>query len=171
MSYTRLAPRGLFAALLLLGPLCGCGGSGSSTPVNTGPVTSAPRTFNNLQFTLTADKSMYKVGESINFTVNIQNVGTQPVQELVGNPFTIITVTQGTQAVWHTPSPISNGGQGVPSYTLQPGDNQTFKTTWPQTALSSGKQVTAGQYTASAQINDFAQALPLSNSIQITIIP
>ena len=180
MRHTRLAPFGLFAALLLLGLLTGCGGSGSSTPVNTGPVTSAPRTVNGLQFTLTADKSVYKVGETVNFTFVVKNIGTQPIPYSASSPVADASVTHGSQVVWQY-SHVYSGGLGGFSTMLQPGDTTltTFPITWKQT-YTDGGQVPTGQYALTSWFNPImlngtelhpadTQASLYANPIPITI--
>ena len=181
MFYSRFAPLRtgvLCACLLPLGLLTGCGGGSSSsatiTPVNTGPVTSTPRTNNGLQYTLASDKSVYKVGEVVNLTFTLANVGSQSVSEIVGQPNVLVAVSQGTQVVWQTPNITSGGGAGfaVGSTGLASGAALTYQASWPQTATSSGKQVAVGQYTITATLNDEASsAHQPTNPIQIAVAP
>lgn len=155
--------------------LAGCGGGSSSTPatpVNTGPVTSAPRTANGLQYTLTADKSVYKVGEAVNLTYTLTNVSSQSVSETVGSPGVIVTVMQGSQLVWRTPQPPIYGGGGFGTgFGLPPSSSHMYTATWPQTATNSGKQVAAGQYFITAILNDESSDHQPTNPIQVTVAP
>ncbi len=177
MSNTRFVPlrtAALCACLLPFALLTGCGGGSSSTPVtpvNTGPVTSAPRSSNGLQYTLTADKSVYKVGEAVNLTYTSTNTSTQPITDVIGLPNVFATVTQGNQVIWRTPALVGTGGAGFgPSSSIPPGASSTYQATWPQTIGTSGTQAAPGQYAITATLNDTAIGQP-TNPIQITIVP
>lgn len=172
MSTTRFVPlrtAALCACLLPFALLTGCGGGSSSTPatpVNTGPVTSMPRTANGLQYTLSSDKSVYKVGETVNLTFTLANVSSQPIGETVGRPGVIVTVTQGGHAIWQTPQPpLYGGGTYGHGYNLLPGTSQTYTATWPQTTGT----LAAGQYTLTATLTDEASDHLPTDPIQITL--
>lgn len=115
MFNTRFVPLrtiALCACLLSFIPLAGCGGSASSNtpvsaaPVNTGPVISAPRTSNGLQFTLSANKSTYAVGELVGLTFAVTNTTTQPVAiaaSSYANQNDLFQALQNNKVVWTLP--------------------------------------------------------------------
>ena len=95
----------LCACLLPLGLLTGGGGGSSSTSSN-GVVTSAPRTASGLQFTLSANKSSYAVGEAVQLTLSVKNTSTQPITIAPSNyavPDAIFKAVQNNQVLWTSP--------------------------------------------------------------------
>ena len=106
MFTTHVVPlrASLFCTCLLLLLLCGCGGgSSSSTSADNGPVTSSPRTSNNLQFTLTTNKAVYARGETVQCAFAVKNVGTQSVSTNSGEGFYQFSVYQGSSLVGPNP--------------------------------------------------------------------
>ncbi len=195
MSNTRSVPlraAALCACLLSSALLTGCGGSSSSSsttlPVTTnadGSVSSTPRSSNGLQFTLTANKSSYAVGEIVRLTLAIKNTSTQPVTVAASNytaQDVLFQALQNNQVVGTS----AQGGDAVispaasPTYTVSAGQTLTQSGFWFQASDATDQQVAPGTYTlrgylTTANINgvgftkEQAQANLASNSLPITI--
>ncbi len=177
-SFTRRSLLGAAGALLALGALAGCGGSGSSsTPLNNNPVTSAPRTTNNLQFTLSADRTVYARNTPANITFAVKNVSTSPISVTYttdGPDF--VQIAQGGTAAWSAQNGSGNTAQVL---TFAAGETKTFTETWNQMNLQTGAQAKSGTYNVDAQlratqINGVTVSAQVSrdlsaNTIQITI--
>ncbi len=156
MSNTRFVPlrtAALCACLLSSALLTGCGG-GSSTPTATtttnGPVTSATRTYNNLQFTLSADKAVYASRDKPTFTLTVKNVGTQSVTFDYSDGQTYrFNVSQNAQLVSTYPQ---GAGQVFTSIQFVPGETKVFTGSWNQMFDATGQHAPAGQYTVTAYL-------------------
>ena len=184
--FVPLCTVALCACLLPSALLCGCGGS-SSTPVTVaatqtinadGTVTSAPRTYNNLQFTLTTNKAAYARGEAVQCTFAIKNIGAQTVTTNSSEGFYRYGVYQGGNLVGPE---LQGGGAVAYPLTFAPGETKTFTDTWDQKSQQN-TAVAAGAYTLkfwlSATFLDNApitstqaQTLLTTNAVSITVQP
>ena len=160
MFFSRRALLRLLAVAGLLALLSGCGGddnTGASAPTNNGPVTSAPRQSNGLEFTLSANKSVYAVGEHVVLTLSVTNRGSQPI---VAGEFggladpRYFAVFKGQQRVWFYPQTGTGGGVGR-TVTYAPSETQTYTVEWDQTNGENSQALGAGQYTLLAGIRPF----------------
>ena len=183
MSNSRFAffRASLLCVFLLLPTLiCGCSSgssSSTSTPINNGPLTSATRTYNSLQFTLTTDKTVYKIGDAVHFTLTVKNISAQPLSYSVGFPVADAAVTQQSRDVWQF-SLTGGGGDSIGSGVLQPAATNTYTFTWDQTRQSDSAQVSPGQCTLTSWFNPIllngspvanTRTNLVSNPIQITV--
>ncbi len=153
MFNTRFVPlrtAALCACLLSSALLTGCGG-GSSTPTTSvlpttnadGSLTSAPRSYNHLQFTLTTNKAVYATGEAVQFTLTITNTGTQAITITVYGATTGRQVLQGNTMIF--PGPGEGQGAVIHTITYAPGETKTYTDTWAQKNMQNA-QVAPGQY-------------------------
>ena len=177
LGSSRRSLFGAMGALLAVGLLAGCGGGGSSTTLNSNPVTSTPRTVDNLQFTLSADKTVYASSAPVNITFTVKNVSAAPITvtyATLGPDF--IQVAQGGTATWS-----AQNGTGAPPQvlTFAAGETKTFTEIWNHQNLETGAQASGGKYNVDAQlrataINGATVAAQASrdlaaNTIQVTI--
>lgn len=177
LSLSRRSLLGVMGALLAVGLLSGCDGGGSSTPLNNNLVTSTPRTVGNLQFTLSADRTVYARNTPVNITFTIKNVSADPISvtyATVGPDF--VQIASGGTAAWS-----AQNGAGAPSQvlTFAAGETKTFTETWNQMNLQTGQQVRSGTYNVDAQLRAtqingatvVAQASRdlAANTIQVTV--
>lgn len=145
----------LLTLLLLASSLLGCGDSSAPVPSRSGPVTSRPRQFGSLQFTLSAPKATYAFGEAVPLTLAIKNVGTQPLSMVrASSQLYDIQVTQGEMVVWQQ-SLVSTYHKSVDMMVFAPNETKIYSvdtvkspeaTSWRQKDLQ-GSPVPAGQYT------------------------
>ena len=174
----------LCACVLLLGLLTGCGG-GSSSASGNNPVTSTSRTSNGLQFTLSANKSRYAIGEVVQITLSVKNTSAQPITIAPSNyalPDAIFKAIQNNQVSWTSPQGGASGNSGLsnPNFMLAAGQTQATDVKWYQTSDVTNQQVAPGTYTLQAYLTtasvngvpftpEQAQASLAASPIQITI--
>ncbi len=159
MSNTRfvaLRTAALCACLLSSPLLTGCGGGSSSTSTpnatatTNGPVTSTTRTYNNLQFTLSADKAVYAAHDKPTFTLAVKNIGTQAVIFDYSDAATYrIEISQGSQIISSYPQVVA---QVASSEQFAAGGVKTFTASWDHLVESTGQNAPAGQYTITAYL-------------------
>lgn len=134
-----------FIALLIVSMLMmGCDSSGTFLINN--PVSSTPRQFAGLEFTVSASKSRYARGEDVPLTFTVKNVTSQTLTAEAGSPLPIVgRVTRSGAFVWEPE--VGTVGAGT-TFTLAPGESLTFQRTWNQRYLLSGQAVPPDQYQA-----------------------
>lgn len=161
-SFSR---RSLVAVCLLLGVGGnGCGGGGSSTPVSTGPITSALKQTGDLQFTLTTPKTTYTRGEAVPFTFTVKNVGAQTAS--ITNQlylFRVTTIMQGSRLTARFPA---SNAESFYAFSLAPSTSKSESASWDQKD-SNGQQVAAGQYALSS----YAPIGSVNGNIYLATLP
>jgi hypothetical protein len=159
-------------ALLILILLVGCG-SGGTLLVNS-QARSLSRQFGNLEFNLSAPKTLYTRGENVPLTFTIKNISTQTVTAGFGSPFPYdIQVTQGKQVLWEFPPGT------VPVVALRltfaPGETKTFTQAWDQHYSLQGPDAPPGPYQVHAWLRadqiDSASFLPEEAKVQLRANP
>ena len=150
LGLSRRAMLGAMGAIFTVGLLAGCGGGGSSTPLNNNPQTSTPRTSNGLQFTLSTDRTVYARSTPVNVTFTVQNVSAAPINiTYVTDGPDFVQIESGGTAAWSA----QNGNGNTPKVlTFAAGETKTFTETWNQQNLQTGKQAVAETYNVDAQL-------------------
>lgn len=137
-------------ALVVTGSGCG---SGSNSSVPSGLVTSAPKTFDSLVFTVSTPHGNNTRGAAIPITFTVTNTGSQAANLTFGtcDDFAV-QVKQGGQTVWTSPGSIC--GAIIRAGSIPPGATQTYNVTWDQKD-SAGNAVAPGTYTVLAQLTPY----------------
>ncbi len=149
------------------------GSSASPPQANPTPPEESPPhsngTSSNLTITLSLAKSMFAVGETVNYTVTVTNVATTSQFIPFGdcNPSLVVTNSSGVvvynQAAGVCPLSIT-------VLTLAPGQSFTLDLTWPQQTTVYGAQVPPGSYELTENWNAGYSGL-LSASAAIDVAP
>jgi hypothetical protein len=143
----RKNPVRAIPALLILILLAGCGG-GETSPAN-GLVRSPSRQFGNLEFSLSAPKTIYARGENVPLTFTVKNIGTQTITADFGSPFPYtMQITQGKQVVREYP-PGTTPMVGL-RLTFAPGETKTFTKAWDQHYALQSLEASPGPYQVNA---------------------
>ena len=134
-----------FIALLVVSTLMmGCDSSGSFLINN--PVSSTPRQFAGLEFTVSASKSRYARGEDVPLNFTVKNVTAQSITVHAGSPIPILSrVTRNSVFVWEPDGGTVAVGK---TFVFAPGEVQIFSRTWDQRYLLTKQAVTPGIYQA-----------------------
>lgn len=101
--------------------------------------------------TVLTDKKSYKIGESVNLTLVVENTSSQSIvlNFSSGQRFDF-WIQAGSKEVWRWSSD-KMFTQALTSMTLKPGEKKTFTANWDQKD-SNGNQTLAGNYTAFGQL-------------------
>jgi len=114
-------------------------------------VRSIPRQFGDLEFTLSAPKTMYARGENVPLTLSVKNVGTQTITAHFGSPVAqVLQVKQGSQVIWEFPQGTAAVGMTL---TFAPGETRTFAQDWDQRYSQGGPTAAPGPYQVEAWLN------------------
>ncbi len=102
--------------------------NGLDSEADSGTFQFAAPTASQLATSLTTDQSVYQLGAPIQMTFTQTNVGTQPIQVLVGT--TAFEVQQDGTEIWGSEVYFPLGGMSYSWETLQPGQSATQVSTW-----------------------------------------
>lgn len=123
-----------------------------------------------LELMVTVEQTDYYVGEPVNVTLTIINIGDQPVGFGYGpSQFDFLVYNDTGLVYWYSRSGIALP-QFIIDVTIDPGQNVTDVLTWPQTVNATGNSVSPGSYNIYGWIPSHGlQAGPVQVNVDLPI--